>query len=959
MTTYLLIDNVVYNENDANAVFTLRVLGEPATTDITIGLEKKVPGTGGALYTVAVPAVTIPAGATEIQITLPLTSTSAPGFMLYLSTENQGVVLTENRAIAVIQDGSTSAVATPNFTASDAIVDEGAGTVTIQYTLDAPSASAVTVDYATHSLTASAGEDFAAAAGTLTIAAGQTSGTLTIPLYTDGQVEGRESFAVSFGKPSGVTVTDPVVHVSIADQDVTGGPVVKPSVHVFGNVAFEDAGYVDFVVALDKPSTGEVAVVYDTNPVPVSATYPVTATSADFVRHTGTLVFAPGEVLKIVRVLLLDNSASAVTTQFVQFYTTLSVFGATHEVSNTTVTILNRDYYDANPTPATLSIAQYLASKSGDVVAGTDYADVVTGGGGADLLDGRGGADTMTGGLGDDTYILEQAGDTAVEAVDGGIDTVITYLGSQTLSAEFENLVLASLTDMAATGTGNSADNLIVGNDGANALTGLDGNDTLEGGAGNDTLVGGEGDDVYGVDSLSDVVTEVAGQGNDTLRAWINYDLSTVSNIENLSLAGRADLTATGDANANVLTGNVGNNLLDGAGGNDTLFGGAGNDTLTGGIGSDTMYGGQGNDTYNVDAAGDVIVDLAGEGTDVLYASVNYILTNGAAVEGVYLSGTATTLTGNELDNALYGLATNDTLSGAAGNDTLDGAAGNDSLAGGTGDDTYVVDAAGDTVSEAADAGTDQVNTALTTYNLGANVENLVFTGATASTGTGNALNNRLTGTVGNDTLSGAGGNDTLDGGAGDDSLVGGAGNDLYIVDSLADTLVEASGIDTVQTSLTFTLAAGFEHLTLTGSGAVTGTGNTSNNALTGNSGNNTLSGLDGNDTLDGGAGVDVLVGGVGNDTYVVDSTTDTITELVGEGTDTVQSSVGFSVTALAEIENVTLTGTAAADATGNDKTNVLTGNAAANALSGGVGNDTLVEVRATTRWMVGPVGIR
>ncbi|MDB9436854.1 calcium-binding protein [Dolichospermum lemmermannii CS-548] len=115
------------------------------------------------------------------------------------------------------------------------------------------------------------------------------------------------------------------------------------------------------------------------------------------------------------------------------------------------------------------------------------------------------------------------------------------------------------------------------------------------------------------------------------------------------------------------------------------------------------------------------------------------------------------------------------------------------------------------------------------------------------------------------------------------------------------------------------------------------------NDFLYGGSGNDFLYGGSGNDVLDGGADIDTLIGGTGNDTYIVDSTTDTITENVNEGTDTIQSSVTFSIANLPNIENLTLTGTAAINGTGNAGNNVIIGNAGNNTLNGGAGNDTLI----------------
>ncbi len=148
-----------------------------------------------------------------------------------------------------------------------------------------------------------------------------------------------------------------------------------------------------------------------------------------------------------------------------------------------------------------------------------------------------------------------------------------------------------------------------------------------------------------------------------------------------------------------------------------------------------------------------------------------------------------------------------------------------------------------------------------------------------------------------------------------------------------AVTTVTTTITDTLTASVTTTLPANVENLTLTGTAAINGTGNAGNNVITGNGANN---------ILNGGAGIDTLIGGLGNDIYVVDSATDTITELANGGTDTIQSSVTYTIAALVNVENLTLTGAAAINGAGNTGNNVIIGNGANNSLNGGAGNDIL-----------------
>lgn len=643
---------------------------------------------------------------------------------------------------------------------------------------------------------------------------------------------------------------------------------------------------------------------------------------------------------------------------------------------------------------------------SGDLsfsIMGSSGANLLQTAAGNDTINGGAGADTLIGGLGHDTYFTD-GGDTITEYLSEGTDTVlssVTYI----LGANIENLTLTG--GVGINGTGNTLSNILTGNSAANSLSGGGGNDTITGGAGNDSLEGAGGNDSLvggdGIDTASFNSATAAVRVNLALLSAQNTlgaGTDTIVTIENLIGSAFGDLL-TGAGSANNIRGGTGNDSLNGAGGNDTLDGGAGNDSLAGGTHDDT---------YGVDSAFDVIVENAGEGTDLVQSTVSYALsanvenltlTGGAAVNGTG-NALSNLLTGNSAANSISAGEGADTVIGGLGNDSLDGAGGIDSIVGGDGDDSILGGAGDDKLF--GGAGNDLIDdgTGVDTIDGGAgidtfrrfydgvdfnlvlafdlagglayapanpnvaaevfvDVENLRVSGGYRFLLSGNNADNVLESANGNDSLLGLGGNDTLNGGLGNDSMTGGEGNDTFIVDSALDVIVEKTGegTDLVQSTVTCSLAANVENLTLTGGAAVNGIGNAMSNILTGNSAANSLSAGDGADTLYGGVGNDSMVGGAGNDvlyggigtnsltgganddTYIVDSATDVIAENQNEGLDLVQSTVSYTLSA--NLENLTLTGSATINGTGNTLSNVITGNAAANFLSGGGGNDRLI----------------
>ncbi len=537
-----------------------------------------------------------------------------------------------------------------------------------------------------------------------------------------------------------------------------------------------------------------------------------------------------------------------------------------------------------NPDGHGLYVTGSLAGTSDDPGQGADDDELV-GTAGNNTLDGGAGADVMAGLAGDDTYYVDNFDDWVIEAAGQGSDTIVSTV-SLILPAHVENLVLRAIS-----AEGNELDNVIVASNGNNYIDGKGGVDTIS----------------Y-VDAPGPVITSISLT---SIQSTISSGKDMLLNFENV----------TGSAFNDTLSGNGGANVIDG------------------GPGADTMSGFAGDDTYIVDNLGDVVTGESG-GVDTVRSSVSFTLPTG--FEHVVLTGgAAASATGNTLANRLTGNVADNVLSGSSGNDTLDGGLGSDQLVGGTGNDLYRLDYIGDVVVELAGEGTDTVESPVT-YTLGVNVEKLVLIGSGTIDGTGNTLGNTLTGNSAANTLYGLDGTDTLDGLGGADQMFGGAGNDTYVVDNAGDTVTELSsqGTDTVKAGISYTLGANIEKLTLTGSAALSGTGNTLANTITGNSGANALYGAAGNDTLDGGAGADLLYGNAGNDTYVVDNAGDTVGELSAEGTDTVKSGIDYALTA--NVEKLTLSGSGHIDGTGNELANTLTGNTGNNYLDGGSGNDTI-----------------
>jgi Ca2+-binding RTX toxin-like protein len=319
-----------------------------------------------------------------------------------------------------------------------------------------------------------------------------------------------------------------------------------------------------------------------------------------------------------------------------------------------------------------VSIERVAGSAYDDLLIGSGEDETLYGDAGNDILKGGGGADTLNGGSGSDTasYDASDAG-VAVSLIDDTASWGDAY-GDELNS--IENL------------TGSAHDDIFTGDSAANTLNGLGGNDWLVGGGGADTLQGGSGIDiaVYAGSSVGVNVSLITGTGSGG-----DAQGDALTGIENLTGSNHADQLWGNDSD-NHLSGLIGDDVLKGGGGADVLVGesvwggGFGNDTLIGGAGADTMVGGFGNDTYHVDDPADVLMEAAGQGSDVVLTTVSYALTAGADVETLRTTSdnglAAINLTGNSSGNVVRGNNGNNVINGGDGNDELTGLGGQDSF---------------------------------------------------------------------------------------------------------------------------------------------------------------------------------------------------------------------------------------------------------------------------------------
>ena len=426
--------------------------------------------------------------------------------------------------------------------------------------------------------------------------------------------------------------------------------------------------------------------------------------------------------------------------------------------------------------------------------------------GGGDPDEELGNYDEMYGGAGGD-YLFSKLQGTAYIEGGSGNDYVIVGARGTAYGGDGNDIVVGGFYFQNGPAEGHflfggNGDDWVQGAGTSSTKTGYHymeggpGRDRLDGFLDDDTLYGGDGDDSGGVIMVGndlggqfggvedDIVPGLyGGEGNDYADGGNGNDLLDGGSGSDILVGAVGNDTLAGQDGADYLYGGDGTDSLDGGAGWDFLEGGAAGDQLAGQAGDDGLYGGYGNDTLY---GGDDADSLFGEdGADLLEGGDGVdIVAGGAGHDGLF---------GNDGDDRIFGGDGNDFLVGDSGADALDG---------GAGDDTFIVDNAGDTVSEALGDGFDTVKVKAS-FALSASAEVEVLRAGSPAlvlglSLTGSDFANAITGDAGNNTLSGLGGDDQLLGLLGNDRLAGGLGRDVLTGDAGNDRLSGGGGKDTL-----------------------------------------------------------------------------------------------------------------------------------------------------------------
>jgi Ca2+-binding RTX toxin-like protein len=670
--------------------------------------------------------------------------------------------------------------------------------------------------------------------------------------------------------------------------------------------------------------------------------------------------------------------------------------------SPVTISLADGKAIAGSQTDTLKNIENVIGSASSESITGDANNNLLKGMDGDDTLNGGEGDDTLEGGEGNDLLI----GGTGADKLIGGngVDTVSYEKSESAVIASLltptnnQGDARGDSYDSIENLTGSAFNDQLTGDDQSNTLSGLVGNDTLVASLGNDILDGGDDVDTVDYSSFKDALN-IHLDDNGDAEVSVSGGTSQLKNIENLT-GGEADDQLTGNAKANLLIGGQGDDVLTASlGANDTLDGSDGNDTanygamttdlsialnnvqsdgavkvkvsdqqidslrsienITSGSGNDSLTGDSNSNYLNAGSGNDTLIGILGTTGDTLDGSEGVDTADYSNLTGADQAITVSLATDNTAGNGNFSVEiangtgkTTDSLKsieniiGGSGNDSLKGDANANMLKGGVGDDTLMGSAGSDTLDGGVDVDTvdySQFSSPVTisladgkavagsqTDTL-KNIENVI----------GSAGSESITGDANNNLLKGMDGNDTLNGGAGDDTLDGGTSNDLLIGGTGADKLIGGDNVDTASYEKSdYAVIASLSNPTVNQGDALGDsyesienlTGSKFNDQLTGDDKDNAVSGLAGNDTLFASLGRDTLEGGDDIDTVDYSNLTDAVTISLDANGNADVKVAGVVKDQLISIENLT-------GGQGNDQ---LTGNAKANLLSGGLGNDVL-----------------
>jgi Ca2+-binding RTX toxin-like protein len=797
----------------------------------------------------------------------------------------------------------------------------GITSVVFNVTLSAASGNTITVDFATANGTAIAGQDYVAAAGTLTFAPGILTRTITVSVTGDATVEPDETFLINLSNAVGASIANGQGIATIVNDDVLSTRTLY---------AVEGFAQSQSLYSVD-PVTAVATLI---GPLGLTGGQTIAGLTSD---SSGTLYGLDGSDLYTINRV---TGAAA----FLFNFGSGGIDEGDIAISPGDNLIYGIDFQDSDLVEIDLTM-----------MSGTNLGAVNVGGVAADTMidwDGMayrgttlyGHIGNRSGNTGLDNHLFTLDTTTGTVTDVGAFGVLVGFAGGITHNPDQDNFflmgtdtdVLYSVNPMtgAATPIGNTTlafviaieyainvppaplraplsssqsggvdvptapmfgggpnDDQLFGDEGNDTIIAGDGNDLVNGGAGNDSLRGGDGNDImYG------------GSGQDTLEGEGGDD------------------TLSGQGGADSLNGGAGDDTLNWDGVNN------GDDTVDGGVGGDTVVirTGPTDDTVSIgqDASGRIVVTEGGstltiESTvsvvDVLTDVGNDTITVGDLSNVGLMALRVDARGGNDTIDAtnlnpggakvtLFGGDGNDTITGGNFNDNLEGGAGIDVISGGGGDDC--VHGGDDADMLDGGAGNDTVDGGLGNDSLtGGDGNDSLLGGFGNDTLDGGTGDDTLSGGFGNDNLNGAAGNDSLSGGLGMDSLSGGAGDDVLDGGRDDDLLNGQSGNDTIRgdhgnDSISGgtgndELVGGDGNDTISGDDGRDGiAGNDGDDLLMGQGGSDTIRGNDGNDTIRGGGGDDTLVGDQGDDVLDGDSGNNLIK--TGEGADTVVMSTDF-----------------------------------------------------------------